>query len=102
KPFVVNEEKGLVLLNRAAESRAELVLLVGRLLRCNDEERRGIESVVPQIFENITMVTVGTRLDNGIQNCSVASSELRAVIVRLNFEFLDSVDGRLNYVGRLI
>src|ERR1700693_4399066 len=102
EPFVVNEEKGLVLLNRASEGSPELVLLVGRLLRCNDEERRSVESVVSQIFENITMVTVGSRFDNGVQDRPIASSEFRAVIVRLNFEFLDGVDGGLNYVRRLI
>src|ERR1700730_14666526 len=102
KRFVVNKEKGLVLWNRAAKSSAELVLLVGRFLRRDDEERRGVESVVSQIFENITMVTVGSRLDNGVQDRPIASSEFRAVIVRLNFKFLDGVDGGLNYVRRLI
>src|SRR5580704_3131852 len=102
KSFIIDEEKGLVLLNWDAKGGAELVLFVGRFLRSNDDERRSVKSVVPQIFENIAVIIIGARLDHGIQYCPIASSEFRAVIVGLNFKFLDGVDGGLNYVRRLI
>src|ERR1700677_2026625 len=66
KSFVIDEEECLVLLDRAAKCSPELVLLVRWFLRCDDEEWRSIKNIISQIFENISVITVGAGFDYGI------------------------------------
>ena len=47
-------------------------------------------------------IAVGAGFDHGVQNRAIASAEFRAVVVGLNLEFLDGVNGRLNHVRRFI
>ena len=66
KSFVIDEEKCFAFLDRAAKSGPELILLVRRFLRGNDEERRSVEDIVAKIFEDISVESVGAGFDYGI------------------------------------
>ena len=102
EPFVVAEEKCLVLTNWAAESSAELVLLVLGFGHAVDEKLSSIQGVIAEILEDVPVVAIGSGFDDGVQDGAVSPAKFRAVIVGLDLEFLDRVDRWLDDVRRLV
>ncbi len=97
---------------RSAQIAAKLVLVVLRSARCpasdvgiarvagkgprvDVEEVAGLEIVVTQKLPERATELFGTRFRNDVDLCAGALAELRRVIVRLNLEFLQGIDARV-------
>ena len=105
--FIVDEEESAAPAivemrdeDRSAQGSAELVLLISRPDAV--KEVPPIQLVVAQELVHVSVKLVGSRFDAGVENRPVSSAELCAVGVRLHFEFLQGVHGRLNDVTGVI
>src|SRR6266478_282438 len=96
--FVVSEKERLILDDRSAQRKAELVLLVG-LLTKGVEGVGGVNLFVPQKLEHVAVDLVGPRFDDGVHNGAVAAAEFGIVRIGLNLKLGDGVHGRLHHIG---
>ena len=96
--LVVSKKEHLVLDDRAAQRKAELVLLV-RLLAKLVEIVGGIEFFIAQELPNVAVDLICARLDDGIHDGAVAAAKFRAVGIGLDLELGDGVHRRLHHVG---
>ena len=104
--FVIDKEKRAVPavvemgnVNRAPESTAELILLIRRSSAVSGVEIVArIERAITQKSPGASMHIVRAGLDYGIDDGPIAPAEFRAISIRLNFEFCECVDRRLDDV----
>ena len=93
KSLVVAKEKGLVLLDRAADASAKLILTqLGTPARSRKVVAR-IESVVAQILEKRTVESVRAGLRNNIGHASLCAGDFRRVQVGGDVDLLNGIDG---------
>src|SRR5439155_876341 len=100
--LIVAKEESLVLAvvqvgntNRPADCGAKLVLAEftpGRL-----EEVSRIQLVIAKEFPYVTVQLISTRLNGGVKHGAARPSDLGAVVTGLDFELLNSVDGRQHH-----
>ena len=90
------EEEGLSLPNRSADGIAEDVPLEGRNRKIRTVEKvLRVELFVAQIFKSRSMKGIGALLGNPIDDDSRITAIFGAKGVRLDFEFLNTLDVRL-------
>src|SRR5262249_17800172 len=97
EPLVVAKEKRLVLFDRTPKTPPELVLAELRFRQLRSSQvvvPVRIQGVVPQEFERRAMKRVGSRFREDVDDSGGGAADVRAIQVRLNFEFLDRVNRR--------
>ena len=87
------EEEGLVLVDGAAELRAELIALKNG--DSGGEERPGIEDVVADKFVQVAVDCVRSGLGYRADRCRRFPAKFRRIQRLLNVEFLYRIDRRL-------
>ena len=102
-PFVIAEEKDLVLDDRAAKRSTELIETIFALYRSRGvvlEPIGSVKFVVAEKLPYVPMERIGAGFDGGVQNRASGPAQLRAVISGLHFEFLNGVNrGQDDVVG---
>src|ERR1700730_18576904 len=84
--------------DRTTEGCPKLVLLILRgWLRRIIKVVAAIELVVAQKIPCRSVYLVGPRFDDGVDNRPVPAPDFRAIRIRLDFEFLQSLDRGLNH-----
>src|SRR5208283_4602525 len=96
RAFVVHEEKGLVLLDRAAEGKAELVQLKGSFFDRSVEKVPGIKGSVPIVVKQRAVKIVCAGFRNDIYNRPVVAPILRREIQGLDLHFLNCFQRGIN------
>src|SRR5580704_18952463 len=76
--FVVSEKERLILDDRSAQRKAELILLVRLLTECV-KGVGGVNLLVPQKLEHVAVDLVGPGFDDGVHDGAVAAAEFGAV-----------------------
>ena len=84
--FVIDEKECAVLDYGTAKGGAELVLLI-RLPSQEVEGVSSIELIVTEELVDVPVKCIRSRLDDRIQDGTIAAAEFGTVGVRLNFEF---------------
>src|SRR5437016_14087036 len=100
--LVGSEEKSAILLNGAAKSSAELILLEVRFFKV--EETPSVKHFVPEECIHATVQLVGAGFGDDVDHCAGITPVLGIKCVSQNTEFLDAVGGWLNLgqVGELV
>ncbi len=98
--LIVAEDEELILQDRSAGCRAELILVERQRAVERPEESGGVQNRVAVVFPERAVQLVGAALDGYVDDGSGSVIVLGAVVVGLDFELLDGVGARLHYLVR--
>ena len=92
QPFVVDEEEGLVLLDRPSEGSAVLVVVIRRSCSYGREVVQGVETLVPVELEQIAVELVGPGLTDDHDLPARHAPVFGRINAGKNLELLDRLD----------